>query len=440
MIYILLVLLLIILALNFLLNNNDIIAPAVLFSFSFTIAVIFASFYVVKWQLNMHVNTFFVIFLGVLEFSIVSLIVKWIFSIFDRNQQFNEWHPHEISISSIKLVSVILFEILTIFYSIYSVVKLYNGSMFHFTDAVSQYRNQNLFSTEIVSLPRSVGYVRLVVEASGYWFGYILINNYYLSKKINVKLVVIVLLSGISSYIMGGRNGIITLLIMLICFWFIISNKEKHFAKTVRFKTLLKLVVIGIIALSSFESLAFLIGRGGYDNTNGLDYLAIYIGAPIKNLDTFLMRSFNREIGYDSQTFIHLVNTIGVKLGLVKRPIKLDLPFQSVWGFSLGNVYTTFYSFIYDFGYKGVGVLIFIMGVLSQVSYELVKRSKKYFSPAISSLIYAFIGNTLIMSFFSNKFYEQIFDPAFFKMVVVWFLLEVFFRRINYMKTEGISL
>lgn len=436
MIYILLVLLLIILLLNFLLNNNDIIAPSVLFSFSFTIAVMFASFYVAKWQLNLHMNTFWVIFLGVLEFSVTSLLVSGIFKLFkSSNNYVREWIPNRISITNIQSILVILFEIFTIFYSVYSVVKLYNGSMLHFTSSVNQYRDQNLFGSEnTVSLPLFVSYLRLIVEAMGYWFGYILINNYYVTKKVNIYLSLIVLLSGISSYIMGGRNGIITLLIMLVCFWFIISNKEKQFKKTIEFKTIIKLLIIGVVALSSFESLAFLIGRGGYGDINGLDYLAIYIGAPIKNLDIFLTGSTNRQIGFESQTFIHLVNTFGVKFHLVQRPIKLDLPFQHIWGFSLGNVYTTFYAFIYDFGYRGVGVLVFVMALLSQISYEIVKKSKKFFSPAISSLIYAYIGNTLVMSFFSNKFFEQIFDPLFVKMVIVWILLEIIFIRINFVK------
>lgn len=437
MTYLLLVLLIILLLFNLKLNRNDIIAPAVLFTFSFVISAFFAALYVGKWELFLHKNTFYVIIFGVLEFSVVCAFIHFIGTFFRHSSYLREaWRPKIITISRIKLLIFAAFEILTIFYSIYAVVKLYHGSLLHFTDSINQYRNQNLFGNEKLSLPRMVTYLRLSVEAGGYWFGYILVNNYFLTKKINVYLLMVVMLSAISSYIMGGRTGMINIIVALGCSWFIISNKSRNFRNLLKFKTLVSILLIGIIVLSCFESLAFLIGRGGYEGASGLDYLAIYIGAPIKNLDTFLQGNIYVNNIFESQTFINLMNGIGPKFHLIQHSIMLDLPFQRVGIYSLGNVYTTFYAFIYDFGYNGVWILVLIMAIISQMVYETVRSSYKVTSPAYSSLVYSYIATALVMSFFSNRFYEQIFNLSFTKIIIIWMLFKLIFIKVVFDRKE----
>lgn len=440
MIYILLGLLLLLVVFSFLLNDRDIIAPAVLFSASITIGVLFASFYVKKWELNLHMNTFLVLLLGVFEFTMVSFLVKklTIVRISDRKRDLT-WKPQLIHIEESMTLLYIVFEILAIYYSIYVIVRLFNGSMSHFTESTLRYRDQNMFTSEKVALPTMASYTRAIVDAGGYWFGYVLINNYFVNRKINYKYVIIVLLSATSSYLLGGRNGIISMIVVLICSWFIISNKASSYFKTVKVSTIMKLLALTIVVLSSFESLAFLIGRTGFKSAQGIDYLAVYIGAPIKNLDTFLQGPLYKQSGFESQTFINLMNVIGPKLHLTNRIIVLDLPFRYVGTLTLGNVYTTFYAFIYDFGYRGVVILVALMAFISQSVYEFVRNSKRTFYPAYSNLIYAFMASTLIMSFFSNKFYEQIFNKGFVRMLIIWGIFDVVFCRIIFRQKSTVK-
>ena len=53
---------------------------------------------------------------------------------------------------------------------------------------------------------------------------------------------------------------------------------------------------------------------------------------------------------------------------------KLFLPFNYYNGISLGNVYTTFYPFLRDFGYFGVIICSMLMGVISEYLYYLAKK------------------------------------------------------------------
>ncbi|KLD60505.1 hypothetical protein WP50_09840 [Lactiplantibacillus plantarum] len=102
-----------------------------------------------------------------------------------------------------------------------------------------------------------------------------------------------------------------------------------------------------------------LLGRevGSFSKAN---YLAIYFGAEIKNLDTFIQAGqfpIRPHGTFGAQTFLEFNRTFGKFFGS-NATVILDLPFQNINGLSLGNVYTTFYAFLYDFGYRGVLLIL----------------------------------------------------------------------------------
>ena len=85
-----------------------------------------------------------------------------------------------------------------------------------------------------------------------------------------------------------------------------------------------------------------------------------------------------------------------------------------------------FYPIIYDFGY--FGILIFTAIEASYYCYfygkNLVKNIKNQIS--FSTYIYAYLFNDLIMSVFSNRFYETVFDAPFIKMAIVsWIMIKI---------------
>lgn len=428
MIYFLSFLLFLLLLTIFVLNGNDIIAPAILFTFAFFMSSLVAAIYSNKWLLNLHINTFIVILFGTLEFAICCLLVRKLFNIFVGDKLIAQtWTPGLINIKRYKLDIFIVLEIFSIMYSIYSVVHLMGGSLSNFTNSIALYRNQSMFSDNPLGLPASVTYSKSIVNAAGYWFGYILVNNYASIKKFDIRLLIIVLLSAISNYSLGGRNGLIYIIFAIVSSFYIIKNKTKKFKKSINWLSFLKLAILSIIILSSFESLAFLIGRSGFvDGTSGMDYLAVYIGAPIKNLDTFLQEYVADQL-FQNQTFNNLINWLAPKFNSSISVYALYLPFRSVNGMTLGNVYTTFYSFILDYGYFGMSILVAVMAIISQFVYEIVKRSRKHSIPAISSLIYSFISGLLLLSFFSNKFYEQLFSRGFIQIIICWYIFQIVF-------------
>ncbi|MFC4709485.1 O-antigen polymerase [Enterococcus eurekensis] len=429
MIYLLLIVLLAIVIGSFYLNEYDAISPSFLFSVSITSGVAFATLYVNKWNLTLSMNTFLVVLGGTVTFLLVSYLTKLLFyKKYKLELQKENLELKDYKISNWKLNLFLIFEILVISYTVYSVVILVGGDFQNITSAIVKYRNINMFSDDKIWLPKLLTYSRVAVNAGGFWFSYVLVYKWFAVKKINYRIPVIVFLSMVSSYILGGRNGLINMVVSLVVSYFIVINYKNGFKNNLKAGLLLRLLIIFVLVLISFESLALLIGRSSFSGTSKLDYLAIYIGAPIKNLDSFLQELHGYTRMDQSQTFNHVMNWIGRKFNNPDLLYSLDLPFRTINNQTLGNVYTTFYPYVYDFGYIGVPLMIFIMSFLTQSLYEMVKRGNRQSSlPLIRNITYAYVSNSIVMSFFSNKFYEQHFNTGFIQTIIIWLLFNIFF-------------
>ena len=129
-------------------------------------------------------------------------------------------------------------------------------------------------------------------------------------------------------------------------------------------------------------------------------------------------------------TFFCWYTYFGYKFGITEWQYTFDLPFLESNGFNMGNVYTTFYSYLYDFGFIGVFVLIALMALIFRPIYEKAKSSAS--SHADLWIIFSsYIAFQLIFSFFSNKFYEEIFTPGFFTSVIYLIVARLLLCRFN---------
>ena len=116
---------------------------------------------------------------------------------------------------------------------------------------------------------------------------------------------------------------------------------------------------------------------------------------------------------------------------LFKIPAFSDIEEIELFAFSsnnreIGNVYTMFYKIIYDFGFLGVVLLTLIMGIYYCETYRKIKSERSGKIIDLRLLAYAYLFNDIVMSAFSNRFYETVFAPPFIKFIVVVILLDVF--------------
>ena len=162
--------------------------------------------------------------------------------------------------------------------------------------------------------------------------------------------------------------------------------------------------------LLAFRFLSF--GRSG--NLDFAEYLGIYLGAPLSNLNDFLSEAptLGGTVPFGRMTFVSIYTYIGEKLSIQDWVYLLDLPFRQHGNINMGNVYTIYYSFLRDFGYVGALVLI---AAASGISQWLFRRSNAttVTRSDLWIICYAFVGYQLLFSFFSDKFFEEVFAFGF---------------------------
>jgi oligosaccharide repeat unit polymerase len=425
---ILFVLLIVILALIFKKTNKDIFEPSFLFSFGFLALSFMALINCKKWSFDLHFNTFLVVFLGVSEFCIVCYFVKKYYVIKCKKNRLKKLNK----LSQIQLplyfeIAYLVLSIVACGIFLYYVVSSVGGNITSISSIISSIGKYDYLSKftdnyNIVKLPFIVSNLRFAIIAVGYIFNYILVTNYFYNKKINKVEVAISIVAIISTFLDGSRTGAFYYAFAFIAMIFIVKNIKSNYKNNFSLNAFKKIIVVFLIFIVSFIPLAKVLGRDT-KNVNFFDYISIYCGGQLKNLDMALQEgNFPRDSKiFGSQTFYTLNKTLGEKLKINNyEPYHLDAPFRTVNGYNLGNVYTTFYPYIYDFGYVGEFVFVLIMAIISQSLYETIKIKKKKNGLNIYILTYSFVASTLIMSFFSNKFYENVVSMVLVKYLLVW--------------------
>ena len=94
-------------------------------------------------------------------------------------------------------------------------------------------------------------------------------------------------------------------------------------------------------------------------------------------------------------------------------------PFQRYGERSLGNVFTTYYAFIFDWGIAGAMLAIVLIG--------------KAGIP-ISMMLYGAIGYCCAFSFFSNRWMSTMFNQIMLRNIIIWVVLIFFVNSVRIRK------
>lgn len=419
--------LIVLLIISYVSNEKVVLAPSFLFTASFVFSCFFATLFAQKWNLGPDIRTFLVIFLGCLEFIVISGVVKYFYGKSSDATTLRRLDIYEETwtmISTWKIYLIIFFEIITILITIKSLISITGTG--NLSDAMYAYRRQLLFADDTQLIPSYVTLLRRFTSASGYFFGYLFIRKYLIEKKADFLLLIVIIVSGYCNILLGARTDAVVLVLGLWGYYYMYKRHQAGW----RISGNTKLFVIGgaflILFLLFFKQIAVLQGRT--IRSTGLDYVAEYVGAEIKNLDLFVQAGQLPVIPSmaSSQTLIYVNHLLAKIFSMPTLNYRLNLPFVVVNGIDMGNVRSTFYPFLYDLGYAGVGIFVGVMALVTQFTFERAKLTIGAKRPPISVLSYGYMISTLVFAFFSNKFYEQIFSSTYIYIVVFWVILDVF--------------
>lgn len=385
------------------LHDSDAITPSALFGLGFFLCAAFAISNASSWRYEASETVIFTIVFGVMLFLFVSWVVHLVMSKRDGAIAINRsW---VVPINRPVLLVFLVLQFIVFVWTLRAISQMYPAG--DPLTSISLYDHANKFSEEgAEAFPFPLGPLRGLCTSIGYYICYLLGQSFGMGKEGEEKplLALNLATSMLVSFEGGGRTTAVSFLIYCFITFLMVKRQWGATRRTISFKIFLVVATAFVIVIATFQTMLGLMGRSS--GTNYWDYICMYIGAEIPNLDYYLAGSHSPAGIFGCMTFYTSINWIGSHLGIPGLVYQLDLPYRYMNGIIMGNVYTTFYAFVYDFGWWGIPMLTAIMAFVSQWVYERAVRFDAGHHHCIWVILYALAANTLIMSFFSNKFFE----------------------------------
>ena len=409
--------------LSFYSSRWSLLSPHFCFTICFVPGIAFSFFYIDGWNLDLSSMTVLVYLLGIFTFFITCLASQAIFNKFTIKSKYSiSKRINKLNISKSKLALIIVIQLITLALTYIFLFRHYGTNL---SEAMFNYRiNETTNSSSFVELPFIIKILRRFCLSIGFFTCYLfvreLVYGYSVIKKISFYCTLLAILNGITLGARGDSIHIIFAGIIQFLIIYGIKNRGHIFKISIFFK----IIGIFLILLFSFSFVGELLGRNMMTFLGLRDYIAVYISAEIKNLDTFIGQgNFGSSLS-NSQVFANLSKLLAFICMDPSIEHSLTNPFQFINGFALGNVSTIFYAFVFDGGLIGLVIFTVIMGIVCQFFFYKALKSDPSSQICLSIIFYSYVLYTVSFSFFSDKFYEMIFNPVF-----VWFSLILFLAK-----------
>lgn len=430
MIWFLFILIALLVYINYKVSHRDIFNPAVVCTGMFSIFSLFCCIANLCIGIDIECEmTFFVILSGLAIFSFINYVFcvsrKQIFYTHKRSNL-----PVVYGILGIITISLLIYVNYRYIMN-FSAAYGFGGDFF---EAMVQYKLIMTFHDSddiLVKSPRYRSILMVMATGFAYFSIYVFMKKKVIENEFSVTYCVVIFLYIIYSLMGGGRSETFRVITALMFIWYIFY-REKNSSSFSAKRVLAKITVLMSIASFLFIAFIYVVGRSQADMDFEAVIMAmfIYAGAPIFNLDIYLQNPWEQTHGiFGELTFIRLINWMGGKLGDSSLIYELDLPFLSYQNYILGNVYTTFYAFIYDFGFLGVVFLTGFMAIVcvwlyNKVNYVDIMSNKI----SLYVICYAYLLNDIVMLPFSNRFYESLVNIGFLHILIALFILVKIFN------------
>lgn len=421
-------------------NAHNPACPPVLFSLPFLVAVVNGLTNFDLWEFSLSTNTILVVGASGSLVLFASLIIKrlmwgsWTDQIQSESRSIE---PLRIP-TALYIVGMVL-SIITVpllLRQMESLVIAYNESvglpsrenLDGFLSVINAYEVRWKFTDFDMSIRGIAGQLRVCVGAFCFVWVYILVYNLLSEpRKIEWPALINLLVGMAVTLLTGGRAGIINYVISALVIYCML--KTNLHSRILTPKTLGILLVLFVVAIALFRPSLALIGREASEYSLS-QYIGIYLGAPLKNYDSYLCGTLSSpgiptSDVWGEASFPNFVASLSHWFGINVSSHVARQPYQSINGQDLGNVYTGLMSPTLDWGPIGSVVYYFVWGIVIQWCYEKCishsRGSKRLaWTFDLANLAYGFIAYDLMFSFFSNWLGESVVNTGFFRDVIIW--------------------
>ena len=425
MIYILLLLLTLLVIVSYLSCECDYMNPAVIYSFAFWIFVLMCVIEKNEYNITIHSETVLVIVGGNVIFLAWNLLLSR-----KKKKYCCTYELQEIKINKYLVGLIIVMQLITIVFFIKYISNIsiaFYGGKKSISEMIGLYDTMTKFWPEIYSslnvpIPLLYRIFSPISLAASYLIIYVVMNNYFAIKKIKFSHILVILLLAILILLNGSRSPLFRIVTMMGFLYYYFRYKTGNIKKG-SLSLLLKIMVILVMLIVFFVILLEFMGRLGSQEHSISEYLFTYMGAPIVNLDTFILKRMNyvNTDLFGMQTFRPLYNFLGKMLHNKDWIYTSANVFSySANGIEIGNVYTSYYNYLYDFGIAGVFPLVSIVAIYYNFTYRnILTKRKLNHKIDFEVFVYAYLINDLVMQPFSSRFYETVLDISFIKLIIL---------------------
>ena len=433
----LLVIVLIFTFFNYSISKSDFFNPGVIFCLVHLAGVLMCVFFSDEYGIEYNIDIMLVFGLGLFSFTLANFLAQLYFNKINGKLTPVPMQPMYIKVNGNFMRLVIGFQlvvlVLTLLYVIH-VARAYYGAG-SISESIGKYRMfMSRHSEELASLDVHRSFIvrigKLACTSLTYPILAIMLNNLLVRKKIDKLLAISVSLQILYSFLTGTRSGAFRIVTGAIFFWIVIHRKLQGAIHKGNFKLILRLCVLAVFLGIGFVTVRDLIGRIYNASDRWYHPIIPYLGGPIMNLNNSLEVPMEKSSLFGQYTFVTLYNQMANWLGIETYSTHDINIFNYHNGLPTGNVDTMYHAYICDFGFWGVFPLTFICGIVYCFLYNTTFNLHNSSSPLnVRFFMYGYMLNSLIMSCFSNRFYENMVSIFTLELIVGFWILWLFMQK-----------
>jgi oligosaccharide repeat unit polymerase len=426
--------------LSILIFKGDFIHPGVIVSEVFIFSILCAMYNLKLWEIDLSWETYLVIVLGVLLFAGTAFITTSAMKVFNWNSLETETLS-EIEIPKFQHLVSILFSLFSGVYYVKEVIRISRsvGGGKDWSTIMYYYRQATSYGVlgDGEGMSGMAGHLYDFSVALSYVYLFIIINNIIVQgSKVKKTLFIPLIICCATTFLSAARIQVLYFAMAALVFYFVLSYKKSG-KNMIGIKPLMKIVFFLILIFTCFVSLRSVIGRGLSEKSanDPLYYFTVYAGGPIPLLDSFLKSPPPSSDVFGKELFFRINRFIG---GTFKIPELIYISHKEFrytqTGYSLGNVYTAFRSYMYDFGTAGLIMFTFLTSLFYSFFYSFVKLKPSSSQVNLPLIIYGYMVSGVFLMSISERLFSIFFSVNSIKMIIFIYSASIFLTRLKFEK------
>lgn len=372
-IYVLILALTIMFVMAYIYSGRDILSPFVIVVAMYLLSSFIAGIYVNEWQFSLSYFTVILIVTALFVFGLGEFFAKKVCNTLIKPVAPKK-DAERIEIPTILLIGVI---IVFCFFLIMTIQETYalsvkGGNTGGYGSMMTYARKMTLESG--YSRSRTINHMMSMSKAVAFILGWVGIHNFICKKleRKDILCIIAVVIAFAIQAIASASRGFAIDWVAYFCLLYFMKLSKSNGWKNIN---PIKIIVMGISAIGVFLIVFVVLGlvanRFGGDNI--VDTIAFYLGMSIPSFDHFI-KTYNSQVqNFGGETLYGLYAILN-KLGLSSYDLARHLEFVKFNDVS-GNVYTSLRRYINDYGFIGLYIIQFYLGVFYSFLYNLVRRS-----------------------------------------------------------------